>query len=129
MTNLINSNPKPRIVIGQGDYQQLLGLTDGTSSRWAEAADELLSEMERAQVVDAVPPQVVRMGSVVLYRPDNGPEREVTLVYPAEADISAGRISVLTPVGTALLGLAAGQTISWEGRNGREHELTVVGVK
>jgi regulator of nucleoside diphosphate kinase len=127
MTDIQNYTQKPQILIGETDYQQLLGLTGGG----ADAADELLSEMERARVVaeDAIPRHVIRMGSLVRYRPDNGPEREVTLVYPAEADISAGRISVLTPVGTALLGLAEGQSIVWHARDGREHLLTVVAVK
>ena len=43
----------------------------------------------------------------------------MTLVYPPEADIDAGRISVPTPIGTALLGLAEGQSIDWTARDGR----------
>jgi regulator of nucleoside diphosphate kinase len=52
----------------------------------------------------------------------------VTLVYPAEADIAEGRISVLTPVGTALIGLRAGQSITWRTRDGRKQVLTVLRV-
>ena len=70
-----------------------------------------------------MPVDVVRMGSTVTYRPDNGDDREVTLVLPAEADISEGRISVLTPVGTALIGLRTGQSTTWTARNGRDHVL------
>ena len=129
MTNIQNSARRPRIVIGKGDYSQLMGLATGTG-RWADAADDLLSEMERAKVVaeDKLPLEVVRMGSLVRYRPDNGPERDITLVYPADADISSGKVSVLTPIGTALIGLAVGQAINWEARDGRKHMLTVVAV-
>jgi regulator of nucleoside diphosphate kinase len=130
MTDVQKYVRKPRIVIGESDYEQLMGLASGTG-RWAEAADDLLSEMERAKVVapNKVPTEVVRMGSVVRYQPDNGPERVVTLVFPAEADISTGKISVLTPVGTALIGLKAGQSIAWEARDGRKHLLTVLAVE
>jgi regulator of nucleoside diphosphate kinase len=68
------------------------------------------------------------MGSTVTYRPDNGEDRTVTLVYPAEADISLNRISVLTPVGTALIGLAKGQSITWAARDGNRHVLSVIAV-
>ena len=53
----------------------------------------------------------------------------MTLVYPAEADIDAGRVSVGTPIGTALLGLAEGQSIDWTARDGRRQRLTVVAVE
>jgi len=53
----------------------------------------------------------------------------VTLVYPAEADISQGRISVLTPVGTALIGLRSGGSITWETPAGEARQLTVLAVR
>jgi regulator of nucleoside diphosphate kinase len=52
----------------------------------------------------------------------------VQLVYPAEADIEAGRISILTPIGAGLIGLREGQSILWPDREGRERRLTVVRV-
>ncbi|MNW16687.1 nucleoside diphosphate kinase regulator [compost metagenome] len=52
----------------------------------------------------------------------------MTLVFPKDADISEGRISVLTPIGTALLGLSAGQTMGWTARDDRRHTLTVLAV-
>ena len=59
------------------------------------------------------------------YRTRSGGGREVTLVYPDQADIDQGRISILTPIGTALLGLRAGQSIAWRTRDGRKDVLTV----
>ncbi|HEY0918247.1 nucleoside diphosphate kinase regulator [Devosia sp.] len=121
---------KPRITVAEEDHRQLLALTLG-GGQLSDAADDLLEEIERARVVpeNKLPPEIVRMGSTVTYRPDNGEERTVTLVYPAEADISANRISVLTPIGTALIGLAKGQSITWTARNGLKHVLSVTAVE
>ena len=124
--SLADFNLSPQIMLGSADHQQLISLALGG----AEDADGLLSELERAQVVpdSALPQDVVRMGSSVRFRTDGGAERTVTVVWPAEADIAAGRISVLTPVGTALIGLRAGQSITWLTRDGRKQVLTVLGV-
>lgn len=119
---------KPRITVAADDHRQLLALAGGPFS---DAADELLEEIDRARVVPEgkLPPEVVRMGSTVTYRPDNGEAKTVTLVYPAEADISQQRISVLTPIGTALIGLAKGQSITWTARTGTRHVLSVLAVE
>jgi regulator of nucleoside diphosphate kinase len=129
MSSLRRYDLKPRIVLAEEDHRKLIALAMAGTGH-TEAAEDLLYEIERARVVPApkLAPSVVRMGSTVIYRPDNGPDRTVTLVYPAEADIAAGRISVLTPVGTALIGLNVGQSITWEGRDGRKHVLTVQSV-
>ena len=73
-------------------------------------------------------PEIVRMGSTLRFTTDAGEDRTVTLVFPAEADIAEGRISVLTPIGIALVGLAAGQSMDWTARDGRVHRLTVESV-
>lgn len=121
---------KPRIVIGADEHSRLSRLANGALDRVPEVADELLGELERAKLVkdSAVPETVVRMGSIVTYEADDGQSRTVTLVFPAEADIAAGRISILTPIGTALLGLSPDQSIGWTARDGRAHRLTVVSV-
>lgn len=127
-----NSLPSlsPRIVIGRSDHRQLMVLAMAGIGHSAEIADGLLYELERARVVDdkRLPADAVGMGTHVRYRTGDGIEREVTLVYPAEANISEGRISVLTPVGTALLGLTVGQSITWMTRDGRKQMLTVLAV-
>ena len=129
MTQAINQ--KPRIVLSEPDYARLANLAASASERLPALAGELQAELDRADIVapGAVPSDVVRMGSTVEFRTDNGIARSVTLVFPAEADIASNRVSVLTPIGTALIGLAAGQSIRWTTRDGREHELTVVGVE
>jgi regulator of nucleoside diphosphate kinase len=66
----------------------------------------------------------------VEFRDDTtGKVQTVTLVYPEDADISKGRISVLTPIGTALIGVRAGDSISWETRTGDLRRLTVLQVR
>ena len=74
------------------------------------------------------PPDVVRMGSTVTFKQDDGHVRTLKLVYPAEESLDAHRISVMTPVGAALIGLAVGQSISWTARDGKHHRLTVTKV-
>lgn len=122
---------KPAIVLSAPEHHALSVLALAPGSAPAEDADNLLGELDRARVVEpgALPADAVRMGSRVTYRTNAGAEHTAALVYPGEADISANRVSVLTPVGTALLGLREGQSIGWQGRNGREHRLTVVRVE
>ena len=50
-------------------------------------------------------------------------------MFPGEADIADGKISILTPIGVALVGLASGQSMDWTGRDGRVHRLTVESVE
>jgi regulator of nucleoside diphosphate kinase len=70
------------------------------------------------------------MGSEVVYRDDTtGRVQTVTLVYPSEADIAKGKVSVLTPIGTALIGLAVGKSINWRTRAGDMKRLTVLQVR
>ena len=59
----------------------------------------------------------------------NGKVRKVTLVFPDQADILQGKISVMTPVGTALIGLRTGHTISWKHRAETIRRLTVLSVR
>lgn len=118
---------KPAITIGQSEHARLTRMAEGLVMRSPDIADQLLQELERARIVaDAsLRPDVVRMGSSLRYVADTGEERTVSLVYPVDANIEAGRISILTPIGTALLGLSSGQSIEWEARDGRTHRLTV----
>ena len=120
----------PKIVIGQSDHASLTRLATDALERLPAVAEELLTELDRAKLVSdrAVPAHVVRMGSRVTFRAEDGPERRVELVYPGRADISEGRISIMTPIGAALIGLAEGQSIAWTARDGKAHRLTVLKV-
>lgn len=131
MRQNLQDRPKPDITVSEIDYDRLTNLASSALDRAPEVADELLSELDRAEVVSAsvVPPSVVQMGSIVEFQSDRGQRRRVTLVFPGEADVAEGKISVMTPIGTALIGLSTGQTITWTARDGREHELTVLSVE
>jgi regulator of nucleoside diphosphate kinase len=88
-------------------------------------------ELSRAVVVpeDQVPPNVVRMNTRVVYLDEsNGISREVELVFPEDVDLDVGKISVLSPVGSALLGLEEGQTIDWSFPNDPSRRLRVMSV-
>ena len=121
---------RPRITLGTKEHHQLSVLAMTGRGHGADASDDLHHELDRARIVpdDKLPADTVRMGSIVTYQPENGSERTVVLVYPAQADISAGRVSILTPVGTALIGLKAGQTITAMARDGQSRKLTVTSV-
>ena len=121
----------PGIVLGESDHRQLTTLALAGVGHSSDAADELLGELERASVVSdqALPADVVRMGAVARYRSNERGERRAQLVYPAEADIAADKVSVLTPVGTALLGLRTGQSITFTARDGRTQMITLLGVE
>jgi regulator of nucleoside diphosphate kinase len=101
------------------------------AGRETEACAALEEEIGRAKIVDstAVPPDVVTMNSRVSFEDiDTGERLEVILVYPHEADLDRGRMSVLAPVGSALLGLSVGQSIDWPVPNGATRRLRVVAV-
>jgi regulator of nucleoside diphosphate kinase len=122
---------KPEISISTSDHARLSMLADAIAERDATLADDLAGELERARVVadDKIAQGVIRMGSRLRFKDEKGLERTVSLVFPPEADIAQGKMSILTPVGTALIGLSPGQSILWTARNGQRHELTVLEVE
>lgn len=122
---------KPDIVISDADQHRLTDLAMAALDRNPAVAEVLLAEIERSTVVPdaSMPADVVRMGSTVDYDTQDGSGREVTLVFPGEADITTGKISILTPIGAALIGLRTGQSIDWVTREGRSRRLTVVAVR
>jgi regulator of nucleoside diphosphate kinase len=122
---------KPPLVIGEIDHRNLISLALAMEKTSPDVSTSLLAELDRARVVpqDKVPARAVRMGSSVVFQTNGGSERRITLVLPGEADIDSGRISIMTPIGAALIGLSTGQSIRWRARDGREQELTIVEVE
>lgn len=131
MTDISTTRQKPEISISTSDHARLSMLADAIAVRDATLADDLAGELERARVVadDKIAQGVIRMGSRLRFKDEKGLERTVSLVFPPEADIAQGKMSILTPVGTALIGLSPGQSILWTARNGQRHELTVLEVE
>jgi regulator of nucleoside diphosphate kinase len=118
----------PQIYLTQNDMDRLLKLIDAHPRKRFE---KLENELVRANVVprEKIPEGVVTMNSRVIFENETtGERREITLVYPGSADIDAGRISVLVPVGTALLGLRVGQSIDWELPGGEKQRYRIVEV-
>lgn len=124
---------RDRIYVSETDHDRLRALVEQhQAGRDAAAAERLDAELDRAVRVpdDRMPPGVVTMNARVVYEDGRtGKLREVTLVYPTAADLREGRLSVLAPVGAALLGLSAGQDIAWTLPDGREVVLRVVSVQ
>jgi regulator of nucleoside diphosphate kinase len=119
----------PRIVLSRFDQERLERLLQKVGPR--PDLDALREEIERAEIVEpeAVPRDVVTMNSVVRFvDEDSGRESAVKLVFPGHADVESDRISVLAPVGSALLGLSVGDSIDWPVPNARTRRLRVVAV-
>jgi len=121
---------KPAITTTRSDHERLSRLAESCLAKHPQVAEELLTELDRAGIVEdgRIAADVVRMGSSLRFTSDLGENRQVTLVFPGEADIAEGKVSVLTPIGAALIGLSAGQSIDWTARDGRVHRLTVESV-
>ena len=117
----------PPIAVTTTDFDRLRALAQVQS----DAARFLAREIERARLIEPenAGERLVTMNARVRYRDDvTGQERTVRLVYPGEANIEAGRLSVLTPVGAALIGMTAGQSMEWESPSGGVRSLTVMEV-
>jgi regulator of nucleoside diphosphate kinase len=137
---------RPRLIIDERAYPRLLALAERARAQVPDLADRLIEEIERADLraSSEMPGDVVTLGSEVTFRHADADmdvrgratqgavaERTQTvhIVAPEDADIEQRRISVLTPVGAALLGLAVGQKISWQMPDKREAVLEVVAVR
>lgn len=108
------------LTIAERDYARLASLA---------GSQALAEELSRATVLpeERMPGNIVRMHSRVTYLDErSGERREVELVFPEEADPACGKVSVLAPVGSALLGLEEGQSIDWPFPDGQVRRLRVV---
>jgi regulator of nucleoside diphosphate kinase len=108
-----------QIIVTQVDAARLRSMlmNYAAASRDVEHLDELALELDRALIVapEEVPAGVVTMRSrVSIVEESSGERRQLTLVYPLEADIAANRVSVLAPLGTALLGYREGDLVEWK---------------
>ncbi len=103
----------PNLVMSQEDFNKISALLSGARLEIVELLEE---ELNRAQVVpkEQLPNDIVAMGSEVTFIDlDTNKEQTMTLVYPSESDIQTNKVSILAPVGAALIGLRIGQTIDW----------------
>lgn len=115
---------RPPILVAEDEHERLTNLALSALDR-APGAVDLFTELARAKTVAKLPEHVVGVGSVATFNYDGATYREFELVDPHRADIARQRISVLTPVGAMLLGLAEGQSIEWVGPDDRPHKVAV----
>ena len=121
----------PAITITRLDLQRLERLLDSLED-FGPTAEALERELARAQVVghDEVPAGVVTMNSRVHCREESsGKDYHLTLVYPKHANADEGKISIMAPVGSALLGLQVGQHIDWPAPGGKTLKLELLSVE
>ena len=125
------SSGKPPIHLIDVEYDIIADLALGLERQSPELAKMLLDEINRAEIhaPGALPPGVVTLGAAVeVLDTHNGTTRKLLLVLPSEADVDAGRVSILTPMGAGLIGLRKGQSIEWPYRNGETRLLTILRV-
>jgi regulator of nucleoside diphosphate kinase len=126
------SAARPAIQVTTWDYRRLSAMVDAFRLRGCDEVVDLLSqELERAELVDptAIRRDVVTMHSRVKFiDEDRGEVRTVTLVYPGEEDSRRGKVAVITPVGSVLLGLRVGSEMAWHTLDGRTKRLSILEV-
>jgi regulator of nucleoside diphosphate kinase len=113
------------------DRQRLQFIQQMTADADRHDLVELVDELNRAVVVrpEEVPPDVVTMNSRVRLRDlDRDRTFEYTLVYPADADAAAGKVSVVAPIGAAMIGYRAGDELEWRMPDGRQRRFRVEAV-
>ena len=107
---------RPKIIISQQDARRLENLLNALSDDQHPTLADLEEELGRAEIMDEkdIPPTVVTMNSTVKFRTSSSKEVFcLTLVYPEGLDEAGKTISILAPVGGALLGLSEGDSIEW----------------
>lgn len=107
---------KPKVIISSVDAERLEKLIESLPRKFFPGKDDLESELARAEVVEPkdIPPTVVTMNSTVRFEVESSLEEFcLTLVYPKDVDASGEKVSILAPVGSALLGLSQGDEIEW----------------
>lgn len=120
---------KRNIFITEKDMERLEPMVAGARNH--PNIRRLREELERAVIVPSaeIPADVVTMNSRVVFRElETGEETEATLVYPSQADVNQRRISILAPVGAALLGLSAGDEIQWPLPSGKKRTYKIISI-
>lgn len=126
---MASAHDPPPLILSRFDFERLERLLARVGE--GENLDLLQAELDRAEIVDPqdVPPDVVTMNSKVrMVDEATGEEFALQLVFPAAANAEHGAVSVLAPIGSALLGLRVGASIEWPLPEGRARRIRVVAV-
>ncbi|QIQ20902.1 nucleoside diphosphate kinase regulator [Zophobihabitans entericus] len=121
----------PSIMVSGLDYNRLMNLIDSVANQNLPSVETLEMELERAEVIDSdkMPANIITMNSTAVVTDSKGTERRLTLVYPRDANFDEGKISILAPVGVAILGLSVGQSINWALPNGESIKLKIQSIE
>ncbi|MDY0885713.1 nucleoside diphosphate kinase regulator [Dongia soli] len=128
---MTQSVQRPPITLSSTDFERLDNLIAAIERSQPDVAAYLSEELDRAKVApkEDLPEKLVVMGADVTFRDDmTGDVHHKQLVYPDQAHGEDDRLSILTPVGAALIGLSEGQSIDWHTRSGEERRLTILKV-
>jgi regulator of nucleoside diphosphate kinase len=131
MTTSTHIQTLPTVYVTEADHEILSNLAEAVADR-AAGSRVLAGEMDRAVIVEPgeAPYPFVGVGSTVDYQDlSSGQVRRVRLSLPRDASIDEGRISVLTPVGAALIGMTAGETFHWTDNDGRARGVRVLALQ
>jgi len=130
ISHLGEARPPIHLLATESDLIADLALS--AEHRHPVVAAMLLEEIERAELhqLDDMPTGSIRLDSYITFIDERSRKvRNVQLVLPIDANIAEGRISILTPIGAALYGLAAGDCISWPDLDGNERLIRIVAVE
>ncbi|MFC3458889.1 nucleoside diphosphate kinase regulator [Massilia haematophila] len=122
---------RPNIIVSSLDMERLEALIDSLPAAQADNCANLLEELSRADMVEPqeIPPNVVTMNSRVRFVLDGQAEEfDMQLAYPKDVNGAADKLSVLTPVGNALLGLKVGDSIEWKRPDGGAFQVRVLDI-
>ena len=122
---------QPPILISTRDLARLEQLLETQPAAACAGLEALEAELSRAEIVspEQMPADVVTMNATVCFQLAGASQPfTLTLVYPDEMDNSQDRLSILAPVGSALLGLRKGDTIRWPGPGGKPLDVTIVDI-
>ena len=131
MITSVNGAERPPIHLLASESDVIAALALRSEHRQPVVTAMLLEEIERAELHDTetMPPGHAGLNSYVSFVDERTQKvRKVQLVLPAEANIAEGRLSILTPMGAALYGLAAGNTIEWPDLQGNYRSIRIVRV-
>jgi regulator of nucleoside diphosphate kinase len=121
----------PQITVSSLDLERIEALLEQPQFRTGAGVEALRSELKRANVLEPaeMPGDIVTMNSTALVSDEaTGEQRELSLVYPRDADGASNKVSVLAPVGMAMLGMRVGQVIDWKVPGGRELRLRITAI-
>lgn len=129
LANTHDASLPPSLILDVAQMASLQGAARFAARIAPEVAEYLQEEIHRAEVrpTEEVPDTVVTLGSWVTYQNvDNGSIRTLQLVLPSEADPAQQKISIISPIGAALIGVSVGQVMPWALGGGEPRRLTVL---